>query len=469
MRLIGITGSIACGKSTVSRELFRRGYPVIDGDVLARELTGPGGAAMAEISSVFGNEYIAPDGSLNRRMMGQLVFSDPAARARLDQLMAPYLRSLTMKRIDQARASGASLCFLDMPLLFEKGYDRYCDAVWCVWLPENVQLQRLITRDGFTREEAFSRMRAVMSSDQKADLSSVVIDNSGSVENTLRQVSEQLQVELRRSESSARRRRSPESAPAAAPVRPVEETPGTRDMDSFKRPDAARRKPSERKAEWPMPAWLKFALISCMVLLLASFTAQMLMGGYLTNRQKTHEAEQQAIDENYPLYYSDVIRKNAAEFHLSPALVAAVIRNESSFRPTVQSSVGARGLMQLMPDTAEWIARKLSVDDYTFDMMDVPEKNVRFGCWYLNYLSSMFNGDPWCVVCAYHAGQGEVSSWLANPLYSSDHKTLNRANLPEGPTKQYAGRVTRDYGIYKAKYFDQGSPVSTADDNVPAD
>ena len=87
MRLIGITGSIACGKSTVSRELFRRGYPVIDGDVLARELTGPGGAAMAEISSVFGNEYIAPDGSLNRRMMGQLVFSDPAARARLDQLM----------------------------------------------------------------------------------------------------------------------------------------------------------------------------------------------------------------------------------------------------------------------------------------------------------------------------------------------------------------------------------------------
>ena len=87
MRLIGITGSIACGKSTVSRELFRRGYPVIDGDVLARELTGAGGAAMAEIGSVFGDQYIAPDGSLNRRLMGQLVFSDPTARARLDQLM----------------------------------------------------------------------------------------------------------------------------------------------------------------------------------------------------------------------------------------------------------------------------------------------------------------------------------------------------------------------------------------------
>ena len=188
MRLIGITGSIACGKSTVSRELFRRGYPVIDGDVLARELTGAGGAAMAEIGSVFGDRYIASDGSLNRRMMGQLVFSDPTARARLDQLMAPYLQNLTMERISQARASGACLCFLDMPLLFEKGYDRYCDAVWCVWLPEETQLERLIARDRFTREEALSRMRAVMSSDQKADLSSVVIDNSGSVENTLRQV-----------------------------------------------------------------------------------------------------------------------------------------------------------------------------------------------------------------------------------------------------------------------------------------
>ena len=469
MRLIGITGSIACGKSTVSRELFRRGYPVIDGDVLARELTAPGGAAMAEIASVFGNQYIAPDGSLNRRMMGQLVFSDPSARARLDKLMAPYLHNLTMDRIEQARASGASLCFLDMPLLFEKGYDRYCDAVWCIWLPEDVQLQRLTTRDRFTREEALSRMRAVMSSDQKADLSSVVIDNSGSVENTLRQVSDQLQVELRRSESSARRRRSPETSSAASQVRPVQQSVRVQEMDSFDRPDSARRKPSQRKAEWPMPRWLRIALVCFLLLLAGSFTAQMLMGGYLSGRKQTHEAEQKAIDDNYPLYYSEAILKNAAEYHLAPALVAAVIRNESSFRPTIESPVGARGLMQLMPDTAKWIAGKLKVDNYSFEMMNVPETNIRFGCWYLNYLSSLFNGDPWCVVCAYHAGQGEVSSWLSNPLYSSDQKTLNRGNLPEGPTKQYAGRVTRDYGIYQAKYYDKGTAVSTSDAGASAD
>ena len=359
MRVIGITGSIACGKSTVSRELFRKGYPVIDGDVLARELTGPGGAAMDEISSVFGSQYVASDGSLNRRMMGQLVFSDSDARARLDQLMAPYLRKLTMERIDQARSSGSSLCFLDMPLLFEKGYDRYCDAVWCIWLPEETQLQRLIDRDGFTREEALSRMRAVMSSDQKADLSSVVIDNSGSVENTLRQVSEQLQVELRRSEAASRRRRPVVSSAAPEQVRQTESLSRPQNVEGIERPESSRRKPSERKVVLPLPGWIRIALISLLILLVASFAAQMLMGGYLTRRKETHRAEQEAIDNNYPLYYAEAIRKNASEYHLAPALVAAIIKNESSFRPGVESSVGARGLMQLMPDTAQWIAGKL--------------------------------------------------------------------------------------------------------------
>ena len=471
MRLIGITGSIACGKSTVSRELFRRGYPVIDGDVLARELTAPGGAALAEIRSVFGDQYISADGSLNRRQLGQLVFSDPEARARLDRLMGPFLRNLTMERIDQARSSGASLCFLDMPLLYEKGYDRYCDAVWCVWLPEDIQLRRLMERDGFSQEDALKRMRSVMSSDRKADLASVVIDNSGSVEDTLRQVSEQLQVELRRSEaSSARRRRVPvqESVPVQHPVKPAEPL-YPEDMNVVYRPDASRRKPSERRVAFPFPRWLKTALIAFAAVLVVAFTAQLLMNAYLVNRQQKHIEEQEAIDNNYPLYYAEEIRKTAAEYHLSPALVAAVIRNESSFRPTIESPVGAMGLMQLMPATAEWIAGKLHVDNYSFNMMKDPAKNIRFGCWYLSYLSSLFNSDPYCVVCAYHAGQGEVTGWLSNPLYSSDHKTLIPNNLPEGPTKQYAGRVTRDYGIYQAKYYDQERSVMSPGSDTAAD
>jgi soluble lytic murein transglycosylase len=211
-----------------------------------------------------------------------------------------------------------------------------------------------------------------------------------------------------------------------------------------------------------MPSWIKTVLIVLAAVLAVSFTAQMLMRSYLTGRLETHEAEQKSIDEQYPLMYRDIIIRISDEYNLSPSLIAAIIRNESSFRPSAVSSVGARGLMQLMPDTAEWIAHKLRWDDYQFDQMDEPDINIRFGCWYLNYLSSLFNGDPLCVVCAYHAGQGEISSWLSNPLYSSDGTTLIQSSLPEGPTKQYAGRVTRDYGIYQAKYFSQADSAISA-------
>ena len=160
---------------------------------------------------------------------------------------------------------------------------------------------------------------------------------------------------------------------------------------------------------------------------------------------------------------SSLIDAAARKYNVDPKLVSAVAEVESGGDQDAASSAGAVGVMQLMPDTAEWIAGKLRIDNYGFDMMEEPKYNVRFGCWYLNYLSTLFNGNPLCVVCAYHAGQGEIASWLANPLYSTDGVTLNADNLPEGPTKQYAGRVIRDYGIYQAKYFDQTVSDSAAD------
>ena len=449
MRVIGITGSIACGKSTVSREMMRKGFPVIDGDALSRELTGPGGEAVPAVRSVFGDRYINPDGSMNRRAMGKLVFADDKAREQLDLLMDPFLRSLTQRRIGEARASGAKLCFLDMPLLFEKGYNSLCDSVWCVWLPESLQLQRLTDRDGYTREEAMSRIRAVMSSDEKADLSSAVIDNSGTVEETLRQASVLLERELARAGGNpARRKRAVSPPPARA-----EENENPEQPDLIDRPESSRRKPSSRKVSWETPRWLRVSLITLGAVLAISLTSFILMRAWLTQKAEQHLQEQQAIDQQYPLSYREEIQRVAGEYNLSPALVASVIRNESSFRPMVESSVGARGLMQVMPETAKWIAHKLKIDNYSFAQLYDPETNIRFGCWYLNYLSNLFHGDPTCVVCAYHAGQGEISTWLTNPSISSDGLTMAIDRLPEGPTKTYAGRVTRDYGIYQAKYF----------------
>ena len=388
---------------------------------------------------------------MNRRAMGMLVFADNRSREQLDLVMDPFLRSLTLRKIEQARVSGTKLCFLDMPLLFEKEYDSLCDSVWCVWLPENLQLERLMARDGYTREEAMSRIRVVMSSDQKADLSSAVIDNSGPVEETLRQASILLERELERAGGSPARRKRSVSPP---PVRSDGEDPEQPDL--IERPESSRRKPSSRKAAWQMPRWLKISLISLAAVLAVSLTSFILMRAWLTRQADLHRQEQLAIDQQYPLEYREEIQRISREYNLSPALIASVIRNESSFRPGVESSVGARGLMQVMPETAEWIAHKLKTDNYSFEMLYDPETNIRFGCWYLNYLSTLFHGDPLCVVCAYHAGQGEISTWLSNPSISSDGLTMSVDRLPEGPTKTYAGRVTRDYGIYQVKYF---SPV----------
>ena len=479
MRVVGLTGSIASGKSTVSRELLARGIPVIDGDQLSRELTGVGGIALPEIRLAFGDACFFPDGSLNRKALGQIIFSSDEKRARLDSLMAPFLRSMTEERLASLRAQAVPLCFLEMPLLFEKGYDVLCDTVWCVWLPDALQEQRLMQRDGCTREEARQRIRAVLSSGEKAARSDVVIDNSGTEEELLAKLPPLLDAEIQK--SAVRRRRSDRylapsdqhpslhsagtapSVPPSVPSPAVSASPSPA-ADVMQRPAAARKQTSRRQVSWRLPVWLMTLMIVCGTLLAVSFTAQCLMRAYLRGQAEKHAAEQQSIDDHYPLLYRDLIERYSAQYNLTPAFVSAIIRNESSFRPMAESSVGARGLMQLMPKTAEWIAGKLKIQGYAFDRMYDPESNIHFGCWYLSYLSDLFRGDPLAVTCAYHAGQGEIAGWLSNPAYSPDGISLILEQLPEGPTKLYAGRVTRDYGIYQAKYFTDAVSDASASD-----
>ena len=184
MRTIGLTGSIACGKSNVSATLKELGAVIIDGDLLSRELTAPGGLALPAIREAFGDAVFLPDGTLNRRALGSAIFGHDEARARLDAIMHPLVIFLTRQRMAEARKAGADLCVLDMPLLFETGMEKLCDAVWCVWLPREIQLERLMARDGFTREEAEARLRSQLSADEKASRADVVIDTSGSIEYT---------------------------------------------------------------------------------------------------------------------------------------------------------------------------------------------------------------------------------------------------------------------------------------------
>lgn len=184
MRTIGLTGSIACGKSNVSAVLRELGAAVVDGDLLSRELTAPGGPALPAIREAFGGGVFHADGTLNRRALGDVVFASDAARKRLDGLMQPLLRSLILRRMEEARAGGAKICVLDMPLLFEAGLDTLCDTVWCVHLPREEQLRRLMARDGLTLSQAEARLRSQLSSEEKAARAQVVIDTSGSIDET---------------------------------------------------------------------------------------------------------------------------------------------------------------------------------------------------------------------------------------------------------------------------------------------
>jgi len=184
MRTIGLTGSIACGKSNVSATLAELGAYVIDGDLLSREVTAPGGMALPALREAFGNGIFHPDGTLDRRALGSIVFGNAEALARLNGIIHPMVIALTRQRIEAARLSGADLCVLDMPLLYETNMESLCDRVWCVWLPRETQLQRLMDRDGFTLEEAEARLRSQLSADEKAARADVVIDTSGSIEYT---------------------------------------------------------------------------------------------------------------------------------------------------------------------------------------------------------------------------------------------------------------------------------------------
>ncbi len=153
--------------------------------------------------------------------------------------------------------------------------------------------------------------------------------------------------------------------------------------------------------------------------------------------------------------YRALIEREAEANNLHPAFVSAIIYNESTFRPEVESSVGARGLMQMMEETASWVASKTGfTTGYSFDLMYDPATNVKFACWYLRYLSDQFNADPVLVAAAFHAGQGTVNNWLADSSVSPDGKSIDLSRMQDGPTKRYATRVLAAYAAYKRLFYE---------------
>lgn len=195
MRIIGLTGGIACGKSTVSAYLNKCGAHIIDGDKLSRELTCENGPALPAIRENFG-DAVFHNGPLDRRMLGSIVFSDPLQLEKLNAIMKPLLEEMILTAISGAHAAHVDICVLDMPLLYENGIDRLCDSVWCVSIQKELQITRLINRDGITVSEALNRISSQWPLEKKCDLADFVIDNSGPVEKTMEIVLRRFEYEL---------------------------------------------------------------------------------------------------------------------------------------------------------------------------------------------------------------------------------------------------------------------------------
>lgn len=188
MRIIGLTGGIASGKSTVSAYLRTKGATVIDADALTHELLAPGGALHRAYVGHFGRQFLRADGTLDSRAIGAVVFNDPAEKKWLDGVAHPLIKSAVECAIEAARSRGVKAIILDVPLLFESGWDKMCSRTCLVYVGKKLQLERLMARNGYTEAEAVARIGAQLPLCAKRALADYIIENDGELATTYSQV-----------------------------------------------------------------------------------------------------------------------------------------------------------------------------------------------------------------------------------------------------------------------------------------
>jgi dephospho-CoA kinase len=186
--ILGLTGNIASGKSTVAGELKKRGAQIVDADQLARDVVRLGAPTLKAIAEEFGSEVLSESGELNRELLGALIFADEQARLKLNALIHPAIAALARERLRAACASSPPLVVYDAPLLYEVGAESNVDCVLVVRIDPQVQLSRLMERNGLTELEARQRMDAQMPQHEKVARAAYIIDNSGTLEQTLEQL-----------------------------------------------------------------------------------------------------------------------------------------------------------------------------------------------------------------------------------------------------------------------------------------
>ena len=192
MKIIGLTGGIASGKSTVATELRKQNVPVFDADEVSRNAVAKGSKGLALVAEAFGAEYLTSDGEMDRAKISQLVFSDKEALKTLEDILHKIVWDEAEAFLAEAREQKAKLAVLDVPLLIETKWHERVDLVWLVAVSKEQQIKRAMIRSGMTEEEVKARIAAQMSLADKKKFADVVLDNSGALEETLEQVHKEL-------------------------------------------------------------------------------------------------------------------------------------------------------------------------------------------------------------------------------------------------------------------------------------
>ena len=192
MKIVGLTGGISSGKSTVSSYLKQLKIPVIDADEVARKVVEPNSQGAREIRKTFGSDVFEEDGSLNRQKLGSLIFSNAENRQKLDDLLQPLIKIMILDEIEEYRQKGENMIVLDLPLLFEKQYEELCEDIIVVYISKELQLERLMRRNQYTKQEALSRIDSQLSIEEKRKRATVLLANQGTIQQLYHQVEQWL-------------------------------------------------------------------------------------------------------------------------------------------------------------------------------------------------------------------------------------------------------------------------------------
>ncbi|KAF1298671.1 dephospho-CoA kinase [Enterococcus sp. JM4C] len=185
--VLGITGGISTGKSSVVSIFEKHGYPIVDADKVARLVVEPGTPGLQAIVESFGSEILTTDKQLDRKRLGKIIFQSEAQRTKLNRLLNPFIRTEILAQIDEKKQQ-SPLVIVDIPLLYEGHYEASVSKIAVVYIPEAVQLERLMKRDQLTHDEALKRVKSQMSIEEKKQKADILFDNQGTREETQQQV-----------------------------------------------------------------------------------------------------------------------------------------------------------------------------------------------------------------------------------------------------------------------------------------